>query len=274
MSDRQTVLDVRHLSIEVQSDRGQTKAVQDVTFRIRAGEVLGIVGESGCGKSMTCLSILGLLPPSASLTYGSIRLGGRELTGLAPREMIRIRGSEVSLVVQNPMTAFNPLLTIGSQFIETLRLHGFRSRKEATEQAIRCLARMNLKDPGRILSQYPFELSGGMLQRVMIGLSISTNPALLVADEPTTALDSMNRGGVIDAFHAIKANRETAILLVSHDLNVIEALADAVVVMKKGRIIESGTVEKLRDNPEQEYTKLLWEARLTRSSRYQNGSRV
>ena len=274
MNDGQPVLEIKDLTIEVQSHRGAVFAVKDVSLRIKAGQALGIVGESGCGKSMTCLSILGLLPSAATLVKGSIRLDGRELSGLTSGQLTRVRGKIVSMIVQNPMTAFNPALTIGRQFFETLRLHGKFTRREAREEAVRSLAAMNLTDPERILELYPFELSGGMLQRVMIALSVSTNPSLLIADEPTTALDSRNRVQVIEVLQAIKERREQAILIVSHDLSVIEALADDVIVMKDGRIVESGPLHKLKGNPQHEYTKQLLNARIWVDSKIENRSRT
>ncbi|MFC5406327.1 ABC transporter ATP-binding protein [Cohnella soli] len=259
----QTVLDVERLRIEVASERGIAQAVQDLSFKISKGQVLGIVGESGCGKSMTCMSILGLLPASAYVTQGSIRLNGAELNALSLRERNCVRREQISLVLQNPMTAFNPLMTIGRQFIETLKLHRSYSRKQALMHAMECLAEMNLSEPEQVLRQYPYELSGGMLQRVMIGLALSNKPDLLIADEPTTALDSRNREHVLNAFRRIKAASETAVLLVSHDIEVIEAVADSVIVMKQGKIVESGSTVDVLTRPAHEYTKLLLDARLT-----------
>ncbi|RKP56302.1 ABC transporter ATP-binding protein [Cohnella endophytica] len=269
----QSVLDVQELQIAVASERGVVQAVQDLSFNIGKGQVLGIVGESGCGKSMTCMSILGLLPDSAYVTRGRIRLKGQELTDLSPRERNHVRREKISLVLQNPMTAFNPLLTIGRQFIETLKLHGSYSRKQALERSMACLAEMNLPEPERVLRQYPYELSGGMLQRSMIGLALSNKPALLIADEPTTALDSGNRDHVLNAFRRIKADGETAVLLVSHDIGVIEAVADSVIVMKQGKIVENGSTADVLKNPAHEYTKLLLDARLMAGSSHEDRGR-
>ncbi|TVX99094.1 ABC transporter ATP-binding protein [Cohnella terricola] len=272
MDNRQKVLDVRALEIEIVSERGRMKAVQHLSFGIETGQVLGIVGESGCGKSMTCMSILGLLPDSAHVTRGSIRLNGIELTGLSSKKLMQIRRHQLSLVLQNPMTAFNPLKTIGSQFVETLRLKSNCSKKQAFELATQRLAEMNLPEPDRVLSQYPFELSGGMLQRIMIGLATANNPTLLIADEPTTALDNGNREHVLNAIRRIKAKGGTAMLLVSHDLSVIEAVADTVIVMKKGQIVESGLTKDVIRHPQAEYTKLLCDSRLTWSNPNQDRS--
>ncbi|OPH50495.1 nickel import ATP-binding protein NikD [Paenibacillus ferrarius] len=272
MKEEECVLDVRGLSVQVQSHQGWTPVVDDVSFQIKAGQVLGIVGESGCGKSMTSLAILGLLPAAARLSQGSIALKGQELTTMKPAQLRRIRGQELSLIMQNPMTAFNPLVTIGTQFAETLFAHQNMTRKQASTHASTCLKQMNLHEPERILKQFPFELSGGMLQRVMIALSLSLNPSLLIADEPTTALDSINRRNVVDAFRAIKKEAKTAILLVSHDLNVIEKVADVVAVMKKGQLVEMAATHDLLTSPQNEYTQLLWNSRLTLGSRHEQES--
>ncbi|WP_239616514.1 ABC transporter ATP-binding protein [Cohnella mopanensis] len=257
------VLQVNELSIRVQgAEEEKTEVVQNVSFQIRSGQVLGVVGESGSGKSMTCMSILGLLPPTAKMTRGNIVLNDRSLTALTPRQLRGIRGREISLVLQNPMTAFNPVVTIGKQFIETLRAHQPMGMKVAKRLAIDALGKMTLQDPEKVMQQYPFELSGGMLQRVMIALSLSLNPSLLIADEPTTALDPVNKNNVIEMIRAIKKQGKTAILLVSHDLDVIGALADVVAVMKEGRIVEIAPVDELFIRPKHEYTKLLLDARL------------
>ncbi|WP_409346100.1 ABC transporter ATP-binding protein [Paenibacillus sp. MBLB4367] len=261
------VLSVNGLSVQIQVEQGLLQVLHDISFRIEAGKVLGIVGESGSGKSMLCLAVLGLLHQSAKIVQGNIRVKGLELVGMPESKLRRIRGQELSLVLQNPMTAFNPVLTIGKQFVETLRAHKSLSRKQAKEKAVACMKQMSLPEPERIMSQYPFELSGGMLQRVMIALAISMEPSLLIADEPTTALDGMNRRNVMEAFRTIKEGGRTAILLVSHDLSVIGELADEIIVMKHGHMVESASAERLLASPEHEYTKLLWNARLTAESR-------
>ncbi|GGD46817.1 ABC transporter ATP-binding protein [Paenibacillus nasutitermitis] len=267
MSGRDAILEVSRLNVQIQTDRGVVHAVQEASFQIGAGKILGIVGESGCGKSMTCMAVLGMLPAAAAITQGSIKLRGKELAGLADSQLRHIRGKELALVMQNPMTAFNPALTIGKQFTETLRTHQGLSRKQAEQKAIDGIGEMGLSDAGKILKQYPFELSGGMLQRIMIALSLSMKPSLLIADEPTTALDSVNRRKVMDAFRAIKEEGHTAILLVSHDLSIIGALADEVVVMKQGQILEKADAVQLMSRPQHEYTKMLLNARLTADSR-------
>ncbi|WP_088835376.1 ABC transporter ATP-binding protein [Paenibacillus tyrfis] len=271
MSDRDTILDVNGLSVYIQTDYGLVHAVQEVSFQVRPGKVMGIVGESGCGKSMTCMAVLGLLPAAAAITQGSVRLRGKELTDLKESDFRRIRGKELSLVLQNPMTAFNPVLTVGKQFAETLRTHQNLSRKQADQLAVDCLKQVGLLEAEKILGQYPFELSGGMLQRIMVALSVSMKPALLIADEPTTALDSVNRRKVMEMFRRIKEEENTAILLVSHDLSFIGELADEVMVMKQGRIVEKAAATELMTCPQHEYTKLLLDARLTADSRKRIG---
>ncbi|WP_036692280.1 ABC transporter ATP-binding protein [Paenibacillus tyrfis] len=271
MSDRDTILDVNGLSVHIQTDYGLVHAVQEVSFQVGPGKVMGIVGESGCGKSMTCMAVLGLLPAAAAITQGSVRLRGKELTDLKESDFRRIRGKELSLVLQNPMTAFNPVLTVGKQFAETLRTHQNLSRKQADQLAVDCLKQVGLLEAEKILGQYPFELSGGMLQRIMVALSVSMKPALLIADEPTTALDSVNRRKVMEMFRRIKEEENTAILLVSHDLSFIGELADEVMVMKQGRIVEKAAATELMTCPQHEYTKLLLDARLTADSRKRIG---
>ncbi|KQL46409.1 nickel import ATP-binding protein NikD [Brevibacillus choshinensis] len=266
MNERDILLDVNGLNVQIQTDYGLVSTVRDVSFQIMAGKVLGIVGESGCGKSMTCLAILQLLQKHATME-GSIRLQGRELIGMTPKQMRKLRGQDICFIMQNPMNAFNPVLRIEKQFVETIRAHTSVSKIQAKYVAIECLKQMNLSDPEKVLGQYPFELSGGMLQRVMIALSIAMRPALLIGDEPTTALDNVNRRTVIDAFRKIKKEGETAILLVSHDLDVIGELADEVAVMKQGEIVEIAPATQLFTNPQHEYTKLLLDARMTVESR-------
>ncbi|WP_028775393.1 ABC transporter ATP-binding protein [Shimazuella kribbensis] len=267
MNQKEIVLDVKGLDVQVHSNQGKLQVVQDLSFQIESGKVLGIVGESGCGKSITCLAILQLLDRVQYVTQGSIRLKELELTNRTEAQLQKIRGKEISLILQNPMNAFNPALTIEKQFLETIYAHSKLSRKQAHDQAVKSLDEMNLPNPKELLKQYPFELSGGMLQRVMIALSICMKPMLLLADEPTTALDSVNRHHVVEALQIIKKQEKTAILLVSHDLNVIHELADEVAVMKKGQFVETGSVAQLFSNPKHEYTKLLLDARLTTGTR-------
>ncbi|GED73061.1 peptide ABC transporter ATP-binding protein [Brevibacillus reuszeri] len=266
MNKRDILLDVNGLNIQIHTNHGQVSTVRDVSFQIMAGKVLGIVGESGCGKSLTCLAILQLLQKHA-IMQGSIRLQGRELTGMTSKQMRNLRGKDMCLIMQNPMNAFNPVLSIEKQFVETIRTHTAMSKIQAKNVALECLKEMNLPDPEKVLERYPFELSGGMLQRVMIALSIAMRPALLIADEPTTALDNVNRRTVVEAFRKIKKEGETAILLVSHDLEVINELADEVAVMKQGEIVEIAPATQLFTNPKHEYTKLLLDARMVAESR-------
>ncbi|MCY9589896.1 ABC transporter ATP-binding protein [Paenibacillus chitinolyticus] len=274
MSSRSIVLEVNSLHVSMQTNRGLVHhAVQDSSFQIEAGKVLGIVGESGCGKSTTCMAILGLLPAPAQITNGSIKLRGKELVGLAQQQMRHLRGKELALILQNPMTAFNPTLTIGKQFTETLRAHQALSRTQAEQKAMDAIRQMGLNDAEKIINQYPFELSGGMLQRIMIALSISMKPSLLIADEPTTALDSVNRYMVMKTFQKIKEEGHTAILLVSHDLGFIRKLADEVIVMKEGRVVEMSDTEQILSSPQNEYTKMLLDARLTADSRIEQESK-
>lgn len=255
------VLEVRDLHIRLRTDNEPVTLLEPVNLTLAPGRVLGIVGESGSGKSLTCSAILQLLDPRRIDVSGTVRLQGRELNATSDREMQRIRGKEIGCIMQNPMNAFTPVYTIGAQFVETLRTHTGLSRRQAKEQAIAALTRMNLPEPASLMRKYPFQLSGGMLQRVMIAISMCLRPALLIADEPTTALDVVNQLRVLRELDRLRTECGTSILLISHDLGVISQLADEVAVMQKGRIVEQADVYELFDQPVHEYTRLLLQAR-------------
>ncbi|OCT16884.1 nickel import ATP-binding protein NikD [Paenibacillus pectinilyticus] len=261
MNTSRSVLQVSGLNVKVTTDQGQLQLLHDIHFNLDEGQILGLVGESGCGKSMTCHAILQLMNPHTHVE-GSIQLGGRELNGLDPKEMRRIRGKEIGFIMQNPMNAFTPVYSIGNQFIETIRTHTKLSKKEAKELAAASLSNVNLPKPYEILKLYPSQLSGGMLQRVMIAMCMCLKPAVVIADEPTTALDMVNQLQVLRELERLRSECGTTILLISHDLSVIAEMADEVMVMQHGQIVEQANVFQLFDQPEHVYTQNLLNARL------------
>ncbi|OME92414.1 nickel import ATP-binding protein NikD [Paenibacillus amylolyticus] len=261
MDDAAKVLEVRGLQVNLRTAEGSVPLLEPIDFELKKGRVFGLVGESGSGKTVTCNALLHLLDPRRMEVSGSIHLNGRELGSLSGEEMRRIRGKEIGFIMQNPMNAFTPVYTIGSQFIETLRTHTGMSKAAARERAIAALADMNLPEPAKLMKRYPFQLSGGMLQRVMIAISMCLRPALVIADEPTTALDVVNQFKVLQELDRLRTEYGTSILLISHDLGVISQMADEVAVMQKGRIVEQADVYQLFDHPQHEYTQMLLNAR-------------
>lgn len=260
MPDR-NVLEVRGLHVSANVNGESVALLKSVDLTIGRGRILGLVGESGSGKSLTCGAVLRLLDGRGLDVRGNLALNGEKLTGLSKEAMRKIRGREIGYIMQNPMTAFTPVHTIGSQFVETLRTHSSLSKAEARARAQTALAEMNLSDPSRVLKSYPHQLSGGMLQRIMIAVSMCLRPALVIADEPTTALDAMNQLQVLRQLDRLRTEHRTSILLVSHDLGVIARLADDVAVMKEGEIVEQAEVHELFDRPRHEYTRMLLQAR-------------
>ncbi|WP_299093800.1 nickel import ATP-binding protein NikD [uncultured Metabacillus sp.] len=260
-AEQSNVLQVKDLHVQVKTKDGVIPLVQEINFELKRGHVLGLVGESGCGKTVTSMSILQLLDRKTTTIEGSITLQGRELNGLADKEMRKFRGKDIAFIMQNPMNAFTPVFTIGHQFIETIRSHTGWSKKQATELAIEAMQHVNLPNPANLLKSYPFQLSGGMLQRVMIAIAACLHPAVIIADEPTTALDVNNQKKVLYHLDKIRSEFGSAILLISHDLGVISEMADEVAVMQNGRIVEKADVFQLFDEPQHEYTKKLLNAR-------------
>lgn len=260
-TEESTVLQVRDLHVQIKNKNGITPLVQGINFELKRGKILGLVGESGCGKTLTSMSILQLLNLKTTMIEGSIALKGRELNGLAEKEMRKIRGKDIAFIMQNPMNAFTPVFTIGHQFIETIRSHTQWNKKQATELAIEAMHHVNLPNPAKLLKYYPFQLSGGMLQRVMIAIAASLHPAIIIADEPTTALDVNNQKKVLRHLDKIRSEYGSSILLISHDLGVIAEMADEVAVMQHGRIVEKADVFQLFDHPQHDYTKKLLNAR-------------
>jgi nickel transport system ATP-binding protein len=262
-TEESKVLQIRDLHVQIKTKNGVTTLVQDINFELKPGEILGLIGESGCGKTVTSMSILQLLNHKETTIEGSIMLKGQELNGLAEKEMRKIRGKDIAFIMQNPMNAFTPVFTIGHQFIETIRSHTNWNKKQATELAIESMQQVNLPDPDKLLKYYPFQLSGGMLQRVMIAIAASLHPAVIIADEPTTALDVNNQKNVLRHLDEIRSQYGSAILLISHDLGVISEMADEVAVMQHGKIVEKAGVFQLFDSPKHEYTKKLLNTRPT-----------
>lgn len=260
-TEQSNVLQVRDLHVQVKTKNGAATLVEDINFELKRGEVLGLVGESGCGKTVTSMSILQLLNQKTTTIEGSILLQGRELNGLGENGMREVRGKDIAFIMQNPMNAFTPVFTIGHQFIETIRSHTKWNKKQATELAIEAMHHVNLPDPSKLLKHYPFQLSGGMLQRVMIAMAACLHPAVIIADEPTTALDVNNQKKVLQHLDQIRSEYGSSILLISHDLGVIAEMADEVAVMQNGRIVEKAGVFQLFDEPQHEYTKKLLNAR-------------
>ncbi len=253
------VLEVTDLSVDFGVDSVWVPAANKLNYSIKAGEVLAIVGESGSGKSASSMAILDLLPQN-SRVQGSIKLEGRELTGLTPPQMRRVRGRQVAVIFQEPMTALNPVYTVGFQIIETLRIHFGMSPHEAKGRALELLEMVELPDPVKAFNSYPHQLSGGQRQRAMIAQSISCDPKLLIADEPTTALDVTVQAEILELIRSLRDRLDSAILLITHDMGVVADLADNIVVMRKGDIVESGTVKEVFDAPKHPYTIALLEA--------------
>jgi peptide/nickel transport system ATP-binding protein len=247
------LLEVTDLSVRFDTDDGPVHAVDRLSFGLGQGEVLGIVGESGCGKSVTCMSIVRLLPETAVVS-GSALFGGVDLLALSPRALRRVRGREIAFVFQEPMTSLNPVFTIGRQIGEMLTRHLGLSRTDARARAIELLDLVRLPSPERRLDEYPHQLSGGMRQRVMIAIALACEPRVLVADEPTTALDVTIQAGILDLMRDIRERLGTAIILITHNLGVVADIADRVLVMYAGRKAEEASVADLFDEPQHPYT--------------------
>lgn len=256
--DRPTVLSLRNLNISVRSDAGIMPLVQDLSFDLKRGETLAIAGESGSGKSLTSLAIMGLLPPPAvHIAGGEILFDGADLTRLSEGQMQRLRGDRIAMIFQEPMTALNPVMRIGDQLIEAIRAHDPMSRRAARARALEALQAVRLTEPERRLSQYPHELSGGMRQRVVIAIAIALRPDVMIADEPTTALDVTVQRDVLDLLRDLATEMGMSLILITHDMGVVAEMADRVLVMQKGRQVEEAPVGQLFRAPQQPYTQQL-----------------
>ena len=254
----QTILQVDNLQTHFFTAVGTVRAVDGVSYDLKSGETLGVVGESGCGKSVSALSVLRLVAnPPGRIVGGAIRFEGKNLLELSEPEMERIRGNEISMIFQEPMTSLNPLFTIGRQVSEAIALHQGLSRKEAMDRAVEMLRRVYIPEPERRVHAYPHQMSGGMRQRVMIAMALSCNPKVLIADEPTTALDVTIQAQILDLMRELQETYGTAIVLITHDMGVVAENADRVVVMYAGRKVEEAPAADLFDNPGHPYTKGL-----------------
>ena len=253
------LLSVRDLRTSFYTDQGIARAVDGVSFDVHAGETLGIVGESGCGKTVTSLSIMGLLPqPPAKIEDGSsIRFLEGELVGADVRRIRALRGNEIAMIFQEPMSSLNPVYTVGNQIVEVIRLHRGMDRKAARQEAVRLLAEVGISNPEQRVDEYPHQLSGGMRQRVMIAMALSCEPKLLIADEPTTALDVTIQAQILELLAELRGRHGMAVMLITHDLGVVAEVCDRVVVMYAGQIVESGTVHEIFADPKHPYTRGL-----------------
>jgi peptide/nickel transport system ATP-binding protein len=249
------VLEVRELRTEFSTDEGRFPAVDGVSFSVDAGKTLAIVGESGCGKSVTALSIMGLVPnPPGRIAGGSIRFEGRELVGAPKRDLLALRGNGMAMIFQEPMSSLNPAFTIGEQIVEGLLRHLPLTRAAAQERAIEVLRQVRIPAPEQRFHEYPHKLSGGMRQRAMIAMALACSPRLLIADEPTTALDVTIQAQILELMRTLRAETGTAVILITHDLGVVAEVADEVAVMYAGRIVERAPVRLLFDDPQHPYT--------------------
>jgi oligopeptide/dipeptide ABC transporter ATP-binding protein len=252
------LLSVRDLSTHFFTRAGVVHAVDGVSFDVEERRVLGIVGESGCGKTVTALSIIGLIPkPPARIVSGEVLFGGRDLTKLSERELEDVRGSQIAMIFQDPMTSLNPTLTIGTQITETIRRHFDVSKAEARKRAVELLEEVHIPKAASRLDDYPHRLSGGQRQRVMIAIALSCEPELLIADEPTTALDVTIQAQILDLLEELRESHGTAMILITHDMGVVAEAADDVIVMYAGQIVEQASVLDLFDRPEHPYTEAL-----------------
>ena len=258
MSDLQKILEVKNLETSFFTDRGQVRAVDQVSFDLYSGKTLGVVGESGCGKSVTSLSVMRLIPnPPGKIVGGDVLYKGKSLLGLSMEQMRKIRGNEISMIFQEPMTSLNPVFTIGNQLIEAILLHQHLSKGDAINKAVEMLKLVGIPAPDKRIKDYPHQLSGGMRQRVMIAMALSCNPQILIADEPTTALDVTIQAQILDLLRGLQEKVGMAILLITHDLGVVAEMAHEVVVMYAGRVVERAPVIELFAHPKHPYTKGL-----------------
>src|SRR5947207_5539371 len=251
------LLEVKNLQTHFPTRAGLVRAVDGVSFYIDTGELLGIVGESGCGKSITALSIMRLIAPPGRIIDGEITFDGKNLLKLSDAEMRQIRGDDIAMIFQDPMTSLNPVFTVGEQIAEALRLHRRLARKEARAAAIQAMSEVAIPDPARRADDYPHQLSGGMRQRVMIAMALAFDPKLLIADEPTTALDVTIQAQILELLNDLRQTRNLAVLLITHDLGIVAEVADRVCAMYTGKIVEESPVDELFARPKHPYTEGL-----------------
>lgn len=251
------LLKVRGLRTSFFTDAGEVRAVNGVSFNLERGKVLGIVGESGSGKSVTAYSIMQILAATGKIVGGSIKLDGQELVGAGEKVMKDVRGNRISIIFQDPMTSLNPTYTIGHQLMEAILLHTKRNKQQAYDRAVEMLRLVNVNEPEKRMKQYPYEFSGGMRQRVMIAMALACEPDILIADEPTTALDVTIQAQILELMKSLQAELGMAIIMITHDLGVVAQLCDEVIVMYAGSICEQGTADEIFYHPKHEYTKGL-----------------
>ncbi len=252
-----SLLEVNNLQTSFFTDAGEVRAVNGVSFNLERGKVLGIVGESGSGKSVTAYSIMQILAETGKIVGGSVKLDGQELVGAGEKVMRTVRGNKISIIFQDPMTSLNPTYTIGHQLMEAILLHTDRNKQQARERAIEMLRLVNVNEPERRMKQYPHEFSGGMRQRVMIAMALACEPDILIADEPTTALDVTIQAQILELMQSLQKELGMAIIMITHDLGVVAQLCDEVIVMYAGSICEQGTADEIFYRPRHEYTKGL-----------------
>jgi oligopeptide transport system ATP-binding protein len=251
------LLNIENERLSFFTDAGEVKALNDISIQMNDGDVLGIVGESGSGKSVTAYSIMGLTDRAGKLMGGTIEFNGHEIHEMTEKEMQKIRGNEVSIIFQDPMTSLNPVYTIGNQIREVIMLHTDKNKKDAQKRAIELLTLVGINEPERRLKQYPHELSGGMRQRVMIAIALACEPKLLIADEPTTALDVTIQAQILELMMELKEKIGMSIIMITHDLGIVASICEKIAVMYAGKIVEYGTVDDIFYNPKHEYTKGL-----------------
>ncbi|MDD1418886.1 ABC transporter ATP-binding protein [Dolichospermum sp. ST_sed1] len=254
---KKKLLDVQNVAVSFTTEKGTFRAVDDVSFSVSEGQTLAIVGESGCGKSVTALAVMGLLPEMGRVEQGSILFEGEELTKKSIHEIRSMRGNKMGMIFQEPMTALNPVYTVGQQVAEVFRIHQNMNQKDAHEAALEMLKKVRIPDPNKRIDEYPFQMSGGMRQRVLIAISLACNPKLLIADEPTTALDVTIQAQILELMRDLQKDLGTAIILITHDLGVVAEMADDIAVMYAGKIVEKGTVFDVFDRPTHPYTHAL-----------------
>jgi peptide/nickel transport system ATP-binding protein len=253
-----TLLQVQNLCVEFDTRQGVAKVLENVSFSLGRGETLGLVGESGCGKSMTALAIMRLIPdPPGRITQGQVYFAGQDLMALAPEQMRAVRGNQVSMIFQEPMTSLNPVFTVGEQIAESVRLHQGLNRQQAMERAIQMLDSVGIPEARRRVKEFPHQFSGGMRQRVMIAIALACSPALLIADEPTTALDVTVQAQIFDLISDLRSRLGTAVILITHDMGAVAEMTDRVAVMYAGRIVEEGSTSDVLANPLHPYTQGL-----------------
>lgn len=251
---KEIILDVKNLHVDFRVEQGTVKAIRGVDFQLRAGETIAIVGESGSGKSVTSKAIMGLLAQNGVITEGRISLFGQDITKLSEKEYLKIRGSQIAMIFQDPMTSLNPTMSIGAQLMEGIRLHQSMDKKSAREEAMRLLELVGISEPEKRLKQYPHQFSGGMRQRIVIAIALGCNPKVLIADEPTTALDVTIQAQIIELIKDIQKKTGVAVIFITHDLGVVANVADYVSVMYAGKIVEKGTVDEIFYEPRHPYT--------------------